>query len=73
MRLITFFDFSRLYVQGAVMPPWCWRGFEGVVDLSLVLTAPRVFEYPENRSFNQTSRNVTAQFSRKPLRGKIEV
>jgi hypothetical protein len=28
---------------------WCWRGFEGVVDLSLVLTAPLVLDIRKTR------------------------
>jgi len=43
---------------------WCWRDFEGVVDLSLVLTASG-FGYLENRSFELTPRNVTAPDKRK--------
>ena len=38
---------------------WCWRGFGGVVDSSLALTASG-FGYLENQSFEQTPRNVTA-------------
>jgi len=38
---------------------WCWRGFEGVVDSSRVLTASG-FGYLENQSFELTPYNVTA-------------
>ena len=48
---------------GGCHATWCWRGFGGVVDSSLVLTASG-FRYPENQSFEQTPRNVTAPPSR---------
>jgi len=53
---------------------WCWRDFEGVVNLSLVLTASG-FGYLENRGFELTPRNVTApgrwDYHAIPLRANI--
>jgi hypothetical protein len=50
---------QKLSLAWGCLAIWCWRGFEGIVDLSLVLTASG-FGYPENQSFGQTPHNVTA-------------
>ena len=50
------YSYSR--IRGC-LATWCWRGFGGVVDSSLELTASG-FGYLENQSFEQTPHNVTA-------------
>jgi len=47
---------------------WCWRGFEGVGDLSLVLTVSG-FGYLENRSFELTPERLENKTNTRRLNG----